>query len=222
MLEISCEWGEAGVQLLADQVDVVVIVDVLSFSTSVDIATSRGAIVAPFKWRERHQAPANATGYTLSPSTLENIEPGYHLVLPSLNGSQLSTMAAGKCAVIAGCLRNAPSVARAAPEIGRRVAVIPAGERWADGSIRFALEDLVGAGAILAELGGDRSPDVELAISAFEAARVDGFDALRATRSAVEKLEQDLARDVELAFTYGVSDCVPVLGERGYSSGITL
>lgn len=41
---IRGEWGQQGVSQLAPISDVVVIVDVLSFSTCVDIVTSRGAI----------------------------------------------------------------------------------------------------------------------------------------------------------------------------------
>lgn len=37
-------------------------------------------------------------------------------------------------------------------KLGRTVAVIPAGERWADGSLRPAIEDLLGAGAFIREL----------------------------------------------------------------------
>ena len=49
--DICCEWGMAGVQQLAPS-DVIIIVDVLSFSTSVDIAVSRGAIVYPYRWKD--------------------------------------------------------------------------------------------------------------------------------------------------------------------------
>lgn len=42
--DIRCEWGVKGVEQLAPISDVVIIVDILSFSTCVEIATSRGAI----------------------------------------------------------------------------------------------------------------------------------------------------------------------------------
>ena len=47
--DIRLEWGEQGVNLLAPVSDLVIIVDVLSFTTSVEIATSRGAIVYPYQ-----------------------------------------------------------------------------------------------------------------------------------------------------------------------------
>ena len=50
--DIRCEWGEGGVLELSRTSDVVIIVDVLSFSTCVDIATARGATVYPYLWKD--------------------------------------------------------------------------------------------------------------------------------------------------------------------------
>ncbi len=50
--DIRCEWGEQGVLGLSPTGDVVIIVDVLSFSTCVDIATARGATVYPYQWED--------------------------------------------------------------------------------------------------------------------------------------------------------------------------
>lgn len=76
------------------------------------------------------------------------------LVLPSPNGSAIASATAGT--VVAACLRNATAVARwlgfRLADSGTAVTVIAAGERWPDGSLRPALEDLLGAGALLSAL----------------------------------------------------------------------
>ncbi len=87
--EIRCEWGERGVAALAFGSDVVIIVDVLSFSTCVDIAVSRAALVFPYRWQEASAAHFvasigaelagkrhGATGYSLSPASLASIPRG--------------------------------------------------------------------------------------------------------------------------------------------------
>ena len=47
-LELHCEWGLDGLVALAPFCQVLIIVDVLSFCTCVDIAVSRGALILPF------------------------------------------------------------------------------------------------------------------------------------------------------------------------------
>lgn len=50
--DLRSEWGAKGVSQLAPISDVIVIVDILSFSTSVEIATNNGAIIYPYQWRD--------------------------------------------------------------------------------------------------------------------------------------------------------------------------
>ncbi len=83
--------------------------------------------------------------------------------------------------VVAGGLRSADAVARWSlerqAELGGRfvVSVVAAGVLQDDGSLRFAVEDLLGAGAVIdaiAELGIDhQSPEAAAAASAFAGLR---------------------------------------------------
>jgi len=230
--DVACEWGPGAVHVLAPGADVVVIVDVLSFSTSVDIATTRGAVILPYRFRDDGAAEwarergallagRNDRGYELKPSTLEAIEPDTRLVLPSPNGSTLS-LSAGGALTIAGCLRNRTAVAARAAAEGRRILVVPAGERedWPDPGLRPAFEDLCGAGAIIDALPASlsRSPEAQLAVSVFRDARADLHARMAACASGREKLLRGLARDVELAAALDVSETVPVLRDGAYSA----
>ncbi|GAA1534066.1 2-phosphosulfolactate phosphatase [Microbacterium ginsengiterrae] len=147
--QVRLEWGTAGLARLAPA-DIVVVVDVLRFSSTVTDAAATGRAVAL----------ADARTW-------------------SRNGAAVAAAAAsGDATVLVGSLRNAAAVARAVLEIQNRrqartsVAVIAAGELTDDGDLRFAVEDLLGAGTIIAalsDLGADHtSPE---AAAACESAR---------------------------------------------------
>lgn len=224
--EVRCEWGLQGVEILAPISDVVVIVDVFSFSTSVEIAASRGALVYPYHRRDdtaREYAISlgamlagdDVHGYSLSPSSLVEIPEGTRLVLPSPNGSMLS-LSTGSTVTLAGCLRNAGAVANATRQYGRRIAVIPAGERWQDGSLRPALEDWLGAGAILHHLQGDLSPESRAAAASFEEAQPHLLRCLEECSSGKEKQARGEGADIALAGALDASQAVPVLRDGAY------
>lgn len=226
--DVRLEWGERGVATLTPISDVVIIVDVLSFSTSVEIAVSRGAVVFPFPWRDSRAADfaasvdavlagkRNASGYSLSPASLTTVPNGTRIVLPSPNGAALS-LAARPTPVIAGCLRNAQAAAHAASRLGRRIAVVAAGERWKDdGSLRPAVEDLIGAGAIVSGLAGVKSPEALAAEAVFRHAEAQIAYRLTACGSGKELIVQGFAGDVILASDLNASDCVPILIDQAY------
>lgn len=229
--EVRCEWGERGARALAPASDVIVIVDVLSFATAVDVAVSRGAMVYPFAEEGAAEfaaaegallaSPSREDGvYSLSPTSLARLPSGARLVLPSPNGATL-TLAAREAAphavILAGCLRNAAAVAAAANRAGRRVAVIAAGERWtADRSLRPAIEDWLGAGAIIRELAGSRAPEAELAAATFEQARADMMRLVRGSGSGRELIGRGFAGDVDLAIQLNISGAAPRLVTAGY------
>lgn len=227
--EVRCEWGEQGILHLAPISDVIVIVDVLSFSTCIDIAISRGAIVFPYRWNDGSAsdfarsinaevaAKRGVSRYSLSPDSLLAIDPGTRLVLPSPNGSSLS-LATGGTPTLTGCLRNCRAVALAAMQYGPRIAVIPAGERWLDGSLRPAVEDWIGAGAILHYLdpSGNLSPEAQLAVAAYRGVRRSIATLIRQCGSGRELIERGFGQDVGLAADLNVSRGVPTLVDGAY------
>lgn len=237
--DLRCEWGIEGARRLASGSHAVIIVDVISFSTTVDIAASRGAWVYPFAWRDERSAEfarsvgavlavasrTDPRGLSLAPRSMLRVDPGARIVLPSPNGSALS-LETGEVPTFAGCLRNAGAVAFAASRLGRRISVIPAGERWPDGSLRPALEDLLGAGAILHALKSARhahaspphllSPEAEAAVAAFLRFRENLLEVLLATGSGLEAAARGGPEDVQLCADLDASGCVPRLIDGAY------
>jgi 2-phosphosulfolactate phosphatase len=227
--DVRCEWGLQGAAQYAPTSDVIIIVDVLSFTTCVEIATAQGATIFPYRGdaagdfaRLMNAELAAKWGegrYSLSPHSLVDLPSDLRLVLPSPNGSTLS-LSTGEIPTLAGCLRNARAVAVAAQQYGRRITVIPAGERWReDGSLRPAYEDWLGAGAIISHLGGRLSPEARAARAAF----LDAGDELPALLaqcgSAKEHVERGFPQNVDLVSALDASDCVPVLVEGAYRRG---
>ncbi len=224
------EWGPTGARQLAPVVDVLIVVDVLSFSTSVDVAVARGAAVYPARWKDERAAELArdlgaelavgrsaadvAHPYSLSPASLASIPPQTRLVLPSPNGATISAESVGAGAtVLAGCLRNVQAVASAATKMGTTIGVVAAGERWPDGSLRPALEDAAGAGAILDALGGIPSPDAAAAIGL---SRGVTQGQLTECPSSQELLALGFGRDVELALMRDVSQTAPILHDGAF------
>ncbi len=231
--DIRCEWGLEGLQELLPASRAVVIVDVLSFTTSVDIAAGNGALVYPFRSKDQTAAAyarsrdalmANATrefeggGYSLSPSSLLDIPAGTALVLPSPNGSTLS-LSTGDIPTFAGCIRNATALAGVLRQYETGISIIAAGERWKQQqTLRPAIEDLIGAGAVIHALDGTRSPEAETAARVFEAFRDDLKSVLCTSGSGKELIGRGFAADVRLAAALDASRCVPVLKDGAYRS----
>jgi 2-phosphosulfolactate phosphatase len=92
------------------------------------------------------------------------------------------------------------------------IAVIAAGERWDDGSLRPAVEDLLGAGAVIASTPAkSRSPEAQVAANAYLAAESLLGETLRESISARELIDRGFAADVELAADLNSSTTFPLM-----------
>ena len=94
-----------------------------------------------------------------------------------------------------------------------------AGERWADGSLRPAIEDMIGAGAVLHALGLPCSPEAEVARQAFLGSRNRLAELVRGSVSGRELIGRGYPADVDAAIECNVSSAAPLLLNGAYSNG---
>lgn len=252
---VRLDWGAVGAGFLVGYAAqrgaavIAVVVDVLSFTTCVSVAADAGTDVLPYRWRDRTAAQFAATrgaalavprrvarregGISLSPRSIREVGAVGSLVLPSPNGATVALSLAGAGAtVVAASLRNGGAVGRwvadrlrasaSAPPV---VVLAPCGERWPDDSLRPAVEDAWGAGAVAAALvdslghqGGPLllSPEVAPALAGFRSVRDHLDEALAMCSSGRELVEQGYADDVAIAAELDSSTVVPVLVDGSF------
>jgi len=237
------DWGLVGAKVLAREVAVVAVFDVLSFTTALTVAVDRGIEVFPFRWKDERavefagardavlavgRSAAEPGEISLSSATIRDARNIARLVLPSPNGSTISHDVAELGATVIGVsARNVDAAAdwtvyRLADRPDASVAAIAAGERWPDGSLRPAVEDLWGAGGYLAALVargfGPLSPEARSAAAAYGAV-VDDFAAqLLACASGRELITWGYPDDVEVAAEVNASTSVPVLRGESFTA----
>lgn len=241
---VRLAWGGGGLRYYvgggAERL-LAVVVDVLSFSTAVSVAVDKGIVVHPYRWRDAgakqyaqrigaalatqrsDQRAADAPGaLSLSPaSIMAATQAPSDLVLPSPNGSTVAAvLAEAEVEVVAGCFRNARAVAeyaRAHVDAGGAVIVVPCGERWPDGTLRVADEDLWAAGAILSVFTPEeRSVEAETAVDAFRVAKRALPAHLKRCASGKELISRGYGDDVLLAAQLSCSPVVPKLSDHAF------
>lgn len=232
---VRFEWGLAGASAIAQGADIAIVVDVLSFTTTLSVALDEGTEVLPYRWKDEsaitfaaeHDAvlavsrdTAGPGDISLSPQTIRTAPPTPRLVLPSPNGSTISWhLASTVPTVIGASLRNADAVATWITGHydvhSTTVAVVAAGEHWPDGALRPAVEDLWGAGCLLSSLHRQGwtgfSPDARMAGYAYDGVAREIGDQLRACPSGQELIDNSYEGDVEVASEAGHSHSVPIL-----------
>jgi 2-phosphosulfolactate phosphatase len=231
---VRFDWGPTGATAVAVGADLAVVVDVLSFTTTLCVALERGMTVLPYRWKDERAAayaeeraavlavgrlearalPAGAA-VSLSPAAMARATGVDRVVLPSPNGSSIAFgLSDHGCTVVGASLRNRAAAAEWLQTRGGSVAVVAAGERWPDDSLRPCVEDLWGAGAVLALLPDeDLSPEARLAADAFRAVEPALVAALHGCASGRELSAAGFGEDVDVAAALDVSAVVPVLAD---------
>lgn len=159
--QVRLDWGTQGLARLAPA-DVVIVVDVLRFSSTLADAVATGrriALTDALSWSTNGAAVASVASAASAPAGPD----------------------ARPATVLVGGIRNAAATARAVMSVQERqgarasVSIVAAGELASTGELRFAVEDQLGAGAIIAalcDLGIDHSsPEAAAAAEAFRALR---------------------------------------------------
>jgi 2-phosphosulfolactate phosphatase len=237
--EVRFDWGIEGLRSIAPGAGVIVFIDTISFTTTVELATGHGLEIEPFPNLDREAAAEYAAtvgaklaarrgdpGLSLSPTsmTAEKIAEfgAPRAVVISLNGSRVAADAAGYgVPVVAANLRNFSAVARWVlayqQQLGHRatVAVVASGERRADDTLRPAVEDQLAAGAVIGALAAQGidacSPEAAVAAASFDAMRGAVRHLLTASVSARELAAVGQLDDVRIAAQLDVSQTVPVM-----------
>ncbi|RYI26622.1 2-phosphosulfolactate phosphatase [Bacillus infantis] len=228
------EWGRRGTREAAARGDIIIVVDVLSFSSTVVSAAAVGAEIFPFPPGQDGREYAKSVGAdyifgraeaaklgkpTLSPVSFSEEHAGKKYVLISQNGAYCTWIGAKATAVLAGSLLNASAAAAAAnilQQLGAGITIIPCGEKWADAgehedSLRPAVEDYLGAGAILSYLDGEKSPEAAVCEGAFQAAQPKLAEYLWECGSGRELRARGFEQDVVHCSRLDAMDTVPVL-----------
>lgn len=225
------EWGPRGARDAAERGDVVIVVDVLRFSSATVTAIQYGTRIYPLPWEGDAEAFARQVGaevahgreggHSLSPLSFGPSDAGRRFVLRSPNGAAAASAAATRGApVLVGCLLNATAVAAEAERLRRLgsacVTVVPCGEQWADASaneqrLRPCVEDYLGAGAILARLGGSQSPEAEVCAEAFRGARLRLAELIWECGSGRELRGRGFGEDVRHSVQLDRYGAVPML-----------
>jgi 2-phosphosulfolactate phosphatase len=251
---LRVDWGGRGAEAAVLRGDIVVVVDVLRFSTTAATAVHHGVHLAPCGWTEVSTQPAPPHGYHLapcgwtedtarlaaehgadagsteaerrvflSPRRYLTAVPGTRVVLASPNGATCARLAEQVPALFVGAFVNARATAAAVWSLlessDRAVTVLACGERWltphTDGGLRFAVEDYLGAGAILSALSAQAemcqgavslSPEARVCRETFRAMQDDLSAILSDCGSGQELAAKGLGDDVRFA---AQRDCFP-------------
>jgi 2-phosphosulfolactate phosphatase len=220
------DFGPEGANSAAQKGNIVVIVDVLRFSTTVSTAIANGFTIVPCATRAEAEEMSGKTGvtrYSLSPLDYMNPKNPEEVILVSPNGAACAKALWKDTLGFIGCFLNAGSLARVlndiASTLAKDVALIAAGEVREDQendlrTRRFSIEDFLGCGFILSVLKMRLTAEADLCMRAFDASRRDYTALIRNSLSGQYLINRRYGDDITHAVQRNIYGIVPVV-ERG-------
>jgi 2-phosphosulfolactate phosphatase len=234
------DWTVDGLRYALREDRIVVIADILRFSSAVTTAVANGFTVypvadqkeiVPLSRRIRGLAAGRSgeARFSLSPFGYLDAEDlrNKKVVLWSPNGAACASLVKKRHRAYIGCLLNARALGGLLTAIARKsrrgVTLIAAGEQQAlvtgerilydvKSSRRvFAVEDYLGCGAILSNLRLPKTPEAEVCETAFRASRRRLRKLLMDSFSGLFLRERGLTRDVAWAAQLDKYGIVPVI-----------
>lgn len=237
------DWGERGTIEASNRGDIIVIVDILSFSTTITGAVHHGAIVYPFSKVGDIEdfgklvnaevclgrVESQAVGLpSLSATSFNESHKGKRFVLSSRNGATCVKASKQDTHILVGSFLNISSVASVANKIQKEtnlnITVIACGERWRSTNdesreLRPSIEDYLGAGAILEKLEGSKSPEAKVCIGAFQNSKSNLSELINDSSSGRELIDMGYREDVTFSAQIDLYEDAPILtkDEKGQS-----
>jgi 2-phosphosulfolactate phosphatase len=235
---VNVDFGPEGARAASAKGDLVVIVDVLRFSTTVCTAIANGFTIIPCATKARAEEIARETGatvsgktgvarYSLSPLDYVNPKNTEEVILISPNGAGCAEALADRAVGFIGCFLNARALARVLNSVAaasaKDITLIAAGEVREDQeddlkTRRFAIEDYLGCGIILSELKMRMTAEAELCMRAFDASNHDYAGLIRASLSGQYLINRGLEFDISHAVQKNIYGTVPVLEQGRFIS----
>lgn len=245
---VHLDWAPDGLSHALKHRTIVVIVDVLRFSTAVTTAVAHGFTIYPVsdpqKAAERAaQLGAELAGksgqaeFSISPSTYlrASASGNKHVVLYSPNGAACSEQIGNNDTAYIGCFLNALAVGQLISAVARAqskdVTMIAAGEQRAvvtgerityqpqEAERVFAIEDYLGAGAILGHVDLTKSAEAYVCEQAYQSVAGQLLKLVRDSFSGRYLEQHDLLDDVHHAVKVNTYSVVPVI-RSGYITAL--
>jgi 2-phosphosulfolactate phosphatase len=178
------------------------VIPVVDHQEAIQVASKLGAIIAG----ERRGATLDGFHAGNSPIEIQNFE-GETLVLTTSNGTRIMENMDSK--VLVGCFTNAKAVAHAAQQIAKNhIEIVMAGVEG-----RFAIEDFLGAGAIISHLQNQEvdefAQSAALAVENISKAE----QAILNSRSSRRLNQLGFEEDVKFCLKRDTSNNVPIFKE---------